>query len=109
METVRKTGKFKFTEKKQSVKGFVSLAFDLAAVVLFVGALAKSAAAGGQADLYVGSQGVLALILGVVGLALGISGYRGTNVFLLVPKAGIIAGLAISAAGVLLYVAGLCL
>lgn len=105
--TRRRTRKFKFTEKKQSVKGLLSVVFDIAAIVTMADAVMVSVAAGGKADLYIGSRGVLALILSAAGLILGIAGIREKDVFQAVPKGGTIAGLIITAVIVCVYVFGM--
>lgn len=107
--TRRRTRKFKFTEKKQSVKGLLSVVFDIAAVVTILDTVIVSVAAGGEADLYIGSRGVLALILSAAGLILGVSGVREKDVFQAVPRGGTIAGLIVTAAIVCVYVFGMLL
>ncbi|MCI8991170.1 MAG: hypothetical protein HFG80_00345 [Eubacterium sp.] len=105
--TKRRTRKFKFTEKKQSVKGLLSIVFDIAAIVLILDTVMKSVAAKGEANLYIGSRGVLALIIAIAGLTLGIAGIREKDVFMAVPKSGTIAGIIVTAVIVCVYVFGI--
>ncbi|SDB18430.1 DUF6142 family protein [Eubacterium oxidoreducens] len=101
--------KLKFTTKKESFWGYGAIALDIAAVVVFLSALGLSVSASGDADTYLGSRGVGALLLSIAGVVIGMQGMRQKDVFKFIPKVGTIAGMVITLCLLVLYIVGILL
>ncbi|MCR5666267.1 MAG: DUF6142 family protein [Eubacterium sp.] len=104
-----KKERLKFTTKKESLWGYGAVALDIAAIVVFFSALGMSVSASGDANTYLGSRGVGALLLAIAGVVIGMQGMRQKDVFLFIPKVGTIAGMIITLFLLALYIVGMVL
>lgn len=79
---------YKFTNKKQSVRGIISTVYLIVALGLIVYAIVLSFNAKGNAGAEVGALGMEALIVSGAGVAMGIYGFKEEEVFLKFPWIG---------------------
>lgn len=79
---------YKFTNKKQSVRGIISTIYFVMAVGLIVYAIVLSFKAKGNGGVAVGALGMEALIVSVAGVAMGIYSFKEEEVFLKFPWIG---------------------
>lgn len=82
----RKT--YKFTDKKQSVKGIVSTVFFVIAVAMVVFAVYISFENKGNATVEIGALGMQALLVSVTGFIIGIYSFKEDSIFLRFPWIG---------------------
>lgn len=76
---------YKFTEKKQSVRGITAFLLALVSIGIFVAAAFYSCGKKGNASMYLGSAGVAAMLLGIVAFVLAMFSLREENSFKLFP------------------------
>ncbi len=105
-EYFRRTRKVRMRELSHSRPGWIGLICGLAAGVVFLIAVALSFQNEGEALFYVGSAGLIALILSLGGLILGIMGVREEKVRPVPPRISIVVGAAMSALLAGLYIYG---
>lgn len=79
---------YKFTNKKQSVRGIVSSIFLVIAIGMIVYAIVLSFKAKGNAGAEIGALGMEALLVSVMGIIMGIYGFKEEEVFLRFPWIG---------------------
>lgn len=75
----KKRNAYKFAHKKHSRLGKVSLALALLSFAAAAGMILYSIQCGGNANVYVGSGGLLALILTAVSFMIGLFSLRGED------------------------------
>ncbi len=75
--------RYKFTDKKHSVLGIISTILGLVASGLIVYAVYVSFKNAGEAGALIGKFGCLSFFLGIVGLVVGIKGFKKDDVFYL--------------------------
>ena len=78
----------RFSVKKLSGAGILSVLFSASSLILFPVSVFVSCQYGGQAGMQVGAMGMLALIIGLIGTALGISESHNDEVNRRVPRTG---------------------
>lgn len=83
-----KHGGYKFTKKKQSVRGMLAFALALISIAAGIGMVAVSVQNRGNAQAYVGSVGVLALLVSVAALGIGMKSMGEEGSFKLFPVLG---------------------
>ena len=71
--------KNKFSDKRYSVGGFISLFMAVSAIVLLAMAIIMSFKARGKAGTVVGTYALTALLVSVFGCIVGLLSYRETN------------------------------
>ena len=101
----KKKNAYKFAHKKHSTKGKVSLALALLSFVAAVGMVICSIQSGGKATVYIGSSGLLALMLTAVSFILGLSSLSGEDYKLFSVLGSVSSGLML-AGWVAVYVLG---
>lgn len=79
---------YKFTNKKQSVRGIISTVYLVVALGLIVYAVVLSFKAKGNGGVAVGALGMEALLVSVAGIAMGVYGFKEEEVFLRFPWIG---------------------
>lgn len=84
----RKRNKAKFTRKKHSALGIISLLLAIICEASFVWNIYYSYTLRGKAPIQVGSIGVFLLIVSIVALVLGIKGLKEEDVYKLEPVLG---------------------
>ncbi|MCI8859534.1 MAG: hypothetical protein HFI71_08455 [Lachnospiraceae bacterium] len=70
---MRRKNSYKFADKKHSKRGKISLSLALLSLLAAIAMVALSIQNAGNASVYIGSAGLLALILTVVSFVIGIS------------------------------------
>ena len=100
MRNSRPRDDLRFSSRKISAAGVFSVLLSLGCILLFPAAVYVSYRADGQAGSQVGAMGMLALIIGLIGLSLAAAERRNDDVSQKLPKAG----LRLGAAGVLLWI-----
>lgn len=70
-----KIARYKFSDKKHSVRGIFSVIFGVVSLVMLIGLIWISAKAKGEGSIYIGSIGLTALAVNVIGLILGLAGF----------------------------------
>ena len=101
----KKRNAYKFADKKQSKKGKVSLALALLSFLSAVAMIIFSIQSGGKATVYIGSGGLLALILTAVSFMIGLSSLSGEDYKLFSVLGSVSSGLML-AGWVAVYVLG---
>lgn len=79
---------YKFTNKKQSVRGIISTIYLVMALGMIVYAVVLSFREKGNAGVAVGALGMEALLVSVAGIAMGVYGFKEEEVFLKFPWIG---------------------
>lgn len=75
----KKRNVYKFAQKKHSRMGKVSLSLAILSLLSGIGMIVLSIESKGQASVYVGSGGLLALILTAVSFLMGICSLKGED------------------------------
>lgn len=97
---------YKFTERNHSVKGIVSLLFALLSIILVMIMIVISFLNKGNGSMYLGSGGVLSLLIAMLAFVLAIQSMGEEKSYRLFPiTATLVSGLALMG-GVSLYVVG---
>lgn len=73
--------KYKFTDKKQSIRGIISTVIAAAGISLFVISVMVSYENRGEAGLIIGLLGIIALFLSLLGLYEGIKSFQEEEIF----------------------------
>lgn len=102
----RRTHNYKFTEKKHSVKGIAALVLALASLGLGIAMCIISARAGGAGSVYLGSMGVLSMLLALVAFGVAVSSLREEKSYRLFPVAATVASVLVLGGWIALYVVG---
>lgn len=82
----RRRNRFKFTEKKHSTKGIITLGVALILLILFIIFIAKAFQSEGQLSMYFGSAGVFAMIASLIAFVFSIQSIREENSFQFFPR-----------------------
>lgn len=97
---------YKFTEKKQSKRGILSLLLAGASLAIFIAVIANSFQNRGNGSMYLGSAGVASMLIGLVALVLAILSLREENSFKLFPYLATVFSFLAAGVWVALYTAG---
>lgn len=93
MERVRKRKrKYKFSGKKHSIKGIISLTIGLLSDICLFVSVRLAFLGDGSLSLYAGSIGLLSMVAGIVALVMGIVSCTDEEVYKLYPGLGILCG-----------------
>lgn len=103
---MKKAYKYKFAGKEHSRKGKAGLFFAVLSFLSGVGLIAVSFAGKGNGSIYLGSGGVLALLLSLLAFVLGVQGMREENKYRMYPLLSLGLGLLMLAGWVTVYVMG---
>ncbi len=101
-----KKRKIKFTNKRHSRFGIISVALGGAALLILMIVFAAAYLAGGAAGKYIAVLGFLALLLCLAGFCYGIRGKREEDVYALFPNLGCGLNIILLAAFGMIYMLG---
>lgn len=107
MERVKKRRRYKFSGKKHSTKGIISLIVGLISDICLVTAVRLAFQADGMLGLYAGSLGLLALVIGVIALVLGITACTDEEVYKIYPGLGVLFGVLATVSWIGIYLVGI--
>lgn len=99
--------KLKFSDKKHSIKGTISLIISIISIILLLVMFYLSALSRGYGGMLLGIVGIFILIFSVVGFILAYQGYKEKDIYYHVPVAGIILNGIIFLGLFILYIVGL--
>lgn len=80
--------KYKFTDKKHSKKGMVSSVLFVVSLTMMIVGIYMSYVEAGNGGVIVGVLGFLAMVLSIIGFAVGLKSFKEDNVFLHFPWFG---------------------
>ncbi len=103
---LRKKG-FRFSDKKHSVKGIISLSIGIISLILIGILFYISALAGGSGGMILGYMGVVILISSVIGFVLAYQGYKEKDVYYNLTIIGLIMNILVFLSLFILYIVGL--
>lgn len=83
-----KNKSYKFTDKRQSVKGIISTIYFIMAAGLVIFAVYLSFKSGGKGSVSVGALGMTGFLVSLGGFAMGLYSFKEDNVFLKFPWIG---------------------
>lgn len=87
----RRRNRFRFTEKKHSKKGMITLAVAAALIMMYVVYIIIAYHSNGSISAYATSVGLLAMVASVVNLIFAIQSNREEDSFLVFPRAAVVA------------------
>lgn len=97
---------YRFTEREHSVKGIIGLMLAVLSIILGIIMIVISFQNKGNGSVYLGSGGMLALLMAIVAFVLAIQSMREENSYRLFPvTATLVSGLAL-VGGISLYAVG---
>lgn len=102
----RKKASIKFTNKSHATNGIVSTVLGGISLILMCALVVLSYVKGGNAGIYVGSIGLTALIIAIVGLIKGIVSFQERERYYLFSKIGSVCNAVIIVLWVAIYVIG---
>ena len=97
---------YKFTNKRHSGKGIFSTEVAALSIVLFGFMIYLSYLSKGSGELYIGSVGVVAIIMAAVGLVYGLRGFQEKERYKLFPTLGSLLSVLILAVWIGIYLIG---
>lgn len=97
----------RFSDKKHSVKGIISLVIGIISLILTLVLFYLSAQASGNGGVLIGFIGVILLISTIVGIALGYQGYKEKEIYYYPPVIGLVMNSLIFLILFILYIVGL--
>ncbi|NLJ91189.1 MAG: hypothetical protein GX323_09860 [Clostridiales bacterium] len=103
---IRKKG-VRFSDKKHSIKGIISLAMGIISLILLIVLFYLSARASGSGGMVIGYMGVAILITSIIGAFLAYQAYKERDVYYNLPLTGLIINLLIFLTLFVLYIVGL--
>lgn len=106
MRKHHKSYNYTFTEKSHSRRGILALVLAVVSVALGIAMVAVSFAHKGNGSVYLGSIGMLGLLLAVTAFVLAVLSMREDKSYKLYPLAGLIAGVIALGSWVTVYVVG---
>jgi uncharacterized membrane protein HdeD (DUF308 family) len=106
VQTRKRAKNFKFTGKTHSKRGIASLILAVLSCVTGIVAVFNSFTAGGEASVYWGSLGILAMFLAIAAVALASSSRKEEASFQMFPLLGMIVGLLALVSWFVIYMIG---
>ena len=97
---------YRFTEKEHSVKGIASLTLAVLSLILGIVMIVISFQNKGNGSVYLGSGGVLSLLMTIVAFVLAIQSMREENSYRLFPVIATLVSILALAGGISLYIIG---
>ena len=101
------THRYKFTEKTHSIRGIIAIVLAVAALIALVYMIIESFHSGGSAGMFIGSTGVLALMVSILSLLLAISSVREPETFRVVPYVSLLLSMISAGLWVAIYIGGM--
>lgn len=102
----RRKVNYKFTEKNHSVKGIVGLVTAVLSIIFGIGMIVISFLNQGNGTVYLGSGGVLALLIALAAFLLAMSSMREEKSYKVFPIAAAVVSVLSLAGGITLYIIG---
>lgn len=106
MKKHHRASDYKFTGRKQSARGIAGLTLAILSVVLGMVVIGVSVGNRGEGNVYLGSVGVLSMLLAFLGLVLAAKGIGEEKSFKAIPVAGTVCSVLILGGWIALYVVG---
>lgn len=103
------TGKrkhYKFTKKKKSVRGICALVLAVTAILILAVVVSEAFKKGGNGSVYLGSAGVLSLLVSVCALVLSVLAVKEEDTFKTVPYISLACSVIITGIWAVIYAAG---
>lgn len=107
MKKHHKSYNYTFTEKSHSKRGILALVLAVLSLVLGIAMVVISFVHNGSGNVYLGSSGMLGLLLAATAFTLAVLSMREDKSYKLYPMAGLIAGLIALAGWLAVYMVGL--
>lgn len=98
---------YSFAEKKQSKRGITSTVLGVLSLVILLVLVYLAFAASGQGGLYLGSIGLLSIVLAVAGISYGLWSFREKDVHYTFSQIGAILNGCVLAAWILMVLVGI--
>lgn len=102
----RRKKSIKFTDKSHAVNGVVSTILASISIILMLSLVVLSYMNKGEAGIYIGSIGLIAFIIAIVGLVKGIKSFHERERYYLFSKIGSILNAIITTLWIAIYVIG---
>lgn len=106
MRRRRRAYNYKFTEKTHSIKGILGLILALSAILAGIGLVTVSFWSKGNGTVYLGSGGVLAMLLALTAFILAILSMKEENSYRIFPIAATVFGVIALAGWIAIYLLG---
>lgn len=98
---------YSFAEKKQSKRGITSTVLGVLSLLILLVLVYLAFATGGEGGMYLGSIGLLSIVLAVAGFAYGLWSFREKDVYYTFSKTGSILNGCVLAAWVFMILVGI--
>ncbi len=106
MKKHHRASNYKFTGRKQSARGIAGLTLTILSLVLGIVVIGVSVGNRGAGSVYLGSAGVLSMLLALLGLMLAAKSLGEEKSFRAIPVAGTICSVLTLGGWITLYVVG---
>lgn len=103
---MRRRNHYKFTEKKHSRRGMLACALATASILALIYLVSASFRQGGKGSVYLGSAGIVALAVALVGFVQAMKSLREEDTFRTIPVASMILSLLAAGAWAATYTIG---
>ncbi|MBO5373778.1 MAG: hypothetical protein J6A75_13815 [Lachnospiraceae bacterium] len=97
---------YKFTGKKHSKKGMLSCALTAASIFAFIYVLYNSFSKQGNGSVYLGSAGILALVVAIIGFVQAVKSIKEEDTFRGIPILAVLLSFLTMGAWIAVYAAG---
>lgn len=101
-----KKANYKFTNKKHAKNGIVSTALASVSLLMFLALIYVSYLQKGKGGIYIGSIGLTAFIISIIGLLFGILGFKEKEAYYLFCKIGSVVNMLIILVWSCIYLVG---
>lgn len=106
MRRQRRAYNYKFTERTHSVKGIAGLVLAIISIVSGVGLTSVSYANAGAGTVYLGSGGVLAMLVALAAFILAVMSMKEEDRYRIFPVMSLVFGIVALVGWVVIYVSG---
>lgn len=98
---------YKFTEQTHSIRGVVAIIIAIGSIGSCILMIANSYKSAGNANIYIGSYGILAFLAAIVSIFIAISSVREQETFRAIPYTAMIMSVIATAIWLAIYVGGM--
>ncbi len=106
---LRKKESFKFSDKKHSVRGLISLVMGILSCVCLLVLFYISSLSAGNGSLLLGAVGLVMCVLSIVGFIIGVKACKEKEIYYNVPIIGLVLNGFLSVIYLILYMLGISL